>query len=450
MEVKSLFLVAFWLCSFTLAEEKSAKSVIPCAINSLISEHYSKNSVSQEGKINFVWFGKSGEMPKWIVEFLKASRSTTTIEIWQSELRYKNKNRFKYRLGPSSIVIFDSLKRFKKSASNILWTEEKYRRQHLVYVPLLKTSDIRDSISDGFLIDHVNFLMNVTENSVKLVTGYMFTQKACRRLQFKSINRFDFETLRWENSNFYTNKYKNFYGCELIVADGYIDVIEIERLLRMVFMDSLNANLSTNKLYPEDCEYCDLTLYEQIIVRNEYKDFLVSDPYLYLGFTFAVPPGEPYSDLQKMFMMFDFDLWIAIVTTFIIALCATLTLNLVSRSIRNLIAGRVVSPTLNVFEIFLCGGQVHVPRGSFARILLILFIVWSLIIRTCHQSMLFELLQADLRKPKLKTLDQFFKSNLSLFMFKNSFLLDDCFKEHMAMPSTRFVKKLKFSTSKFY
>ena len=44
-----------------------------------------------------------------------------------------------------------------------------------------------------------------------------------------------------------------------------------------------------------------------------------------------------------------------------------------------------------------------------------LFIIWCLIIRTCHQSMLFELLQADIRKPTMTTLEQLFQSNVTFF-----------------------------------
>lgn len=34
------------------------------------------------------------------------------------------------------------------------------------------------------------------------------------------------------------------------------------------------------------------------------------------------------------------------------------------------------------------------------------FVIWSLIIRTCYQSMLFQYLQADLRQSEVKTIDE--------------------------------------------
>ena len=52
------------------------------------------------------------------------------------------------------------------------------------------------------------------------------------------------------------------------------------------------------------------------------------------------PPGDPFTDLERMFMMFSFETWIAIAITFVIALMATFSLNFVSAKVRNFIAGR--------------------------------------------------------------------------------------------------------------
>ena len=52
--------------------------------------------------------------------------------------------------------------------------------------------------------------------------------------------------------------------------------------------------------------------------------------------------------------------------------------------------------------------------------------------------MLFELLQADLRKPTAKTLDEFFEGNYTLFIWEKSFLgVDEFFRERMNMTSTK-------------
>ena len=142
-----------------------------------------------------------------------------------------------------------------------------------------------------------------------------------------------------------------------------------------------------------------------------------------------------------MFKMFDFETWMAITATLVIGLLVSLSLSFLSVTVKKFIAGRdIPSPTMNFISIFLTGGQQKTPGRNFARFLFILFVVWSLLIRTCHQSMLFELLQADLRRPTIRTLDEFFGSNLTFYEFNNSLIFSsEDFEERMNMSSTRFV-----------
>ena len=140
--------------------------------------------------------------------------------------------------------------------------------------------------------------------------------------------------------------------------------------------------------------------------------------------------------------MFDAELWMAIGVTLVIGLLTTVILDFVSDEVRNFIAGRdIQSPTMNFLSIFLTGGQPKTPRRNFARFIFILFVVWSLIIRTCHQSMHYELIQADLRRPTIRTLDELFESNLTLIGYKESLLFNDYyFLERMKMKSTKYVE----------
>jgi len=57
-----------------------------------------------------------------------------------------------------------------------------------------------------------------------------------------------------------------------------------------------------------------------------------------------------------------------------------------------------------------------VPRRNFARFLLMLFIIWSLIFRTCYQGLLFEYLQGDGRKPPIKSIKELLSRNLTYFI----------------------------------
>ena len=209
-------------------------------------------------------------------------------------------------------------------------------------------------------------------------------------------------------------------------------------LLQLIFGRTLKAKLvqkmDANLFF---CPECDLMMLEFGIFVL-YDDFIFADPHRFELYTFAVSTGEPYTEVERMFMMFSLELWIAIAITLSIAIFATIMLKFVSKKIRDFIVGRYVNnPTMNIISIFLTGSQFKTPGRNFARFLLILFIIWSLIIRNCHQSMLFQLLQADLRRPAMQTLDAIFESNLTVYLQDRSYLLDDYFKERMKMPSTK-------------
>ena len=440
MKLKRSFVIVWLTMLLNLASGKKKCSVVPYAINAIIEQYFVnlENSAGRVG-INFI-SDNDLESSKLRDQLLKIKSANTKVTVLNTNLDDGEM----YELGDSGIVIFDSVKRFLEKSSSIWWvTDERHQNHHLVYVPGLTTLDIIKTFEDGFLIDHVNFLMHETDNSIELVTTYMFTPQACKELQFKTINRFNLQTLEWENSIFYPNKYENFYGCKLIVAHNQEDFFNLfhYNLMKMIFEEQLNAKLVlTRNEDPLCCEKCDLTIQKLYIKRNYHDKWIRSDPVNFESFRIVIGPGEPYTDLERMFMMFDFELWIAISVTFSIALIATVALNFISRKIRNFIVGRYVqNPTMNMISIFLTGSQARTPGRNFARFILMLFIFWSLIIRTCHQSMLFTFMQADLRRPTIKTLDEFFQSNLTYYDFEGAVVFDEYFEEQMNKSSTRLV-----------
>jgi hypothetical protein len=108
-----------------------------------------------------------------------------------------------------------------------------------------------------------------------------------------------------------------------------------------------------------------------------------------------------------MFMMFDFDVWLMIAFTFIGAMLIIQIINFCSDKVKDLVFGEGIRvPTINFVAIIFGLGQTVLPRKSFARFLLVMFIILCLILRTCHQSLLYTLMQAEIRKPELETVNE--------------------------------------------
>ena len=443
MKLKWFLVTVTWTFWLSLASGKRQSFVVPSAIKSIIEEHFSKITATFPGKVDVVLFGnKTGEFELFIIKLSKVQSLNVNIKFCHGDLNGIKTGK-QFQMNSSSIVFFDSVEGFNASAPKIKWiSHPRQRSQHLVHVPGLTILDIVNAFPDGFDIDQVNFLMNATKNSIKLVASFMFTDHACRVQQLKTINRFNSNTLKWANSIFYPKKYQNMHGCKLTIMER--DEKRIGALMNLIFKTGLNAQLSPiqNISKIQDCKQCDFIQQEQFIAHN-FSEVCIANQHDFEIFTFAVPPGEPYTDLERMFMMFSEDLWIAIGVTLLIGVLATLSLHFQSDKVRKFIAGRdIQSPTMNLISIFLNGGQVQTPGRNFARFIFIQFVMWSLIIRTCHQSMLFELMQADLRRQPIRTLDEFFASNLTLHELKgyenNSLItIDEYFIERMAKPETR-------------
>ena len=238
MKLKQSFVPVLVIILLNLVSGKEKGSVVPYAINAIIEKHF-VNLETYPGKVDFTFIGNNDlEFSKYMDKLLKIKSANTKVQISTIGLHEDFDNGGTYELGDSGIVIFDSVKRFVENASALFWvSNERHRSHHLVYVPRLKTSDIINTFVDGFDTDHVDFLMHEADNSIELVTTYMFTPQACQKVQLKTINRFDLQTLEWENSIFYPKKYENFYGCELQVAYEKHNLLSVPlyNLMKMTF-----------------------------------------------------------------------------------------------------------------------------------------------------------------------------------------------------------------------
>lgn len=125
----------------------------------------------------------------------------------------------------------------------------------------------------------------------------------------------------------------------------------------------------------------------------------MTTPFFQTQLFWALPDGKPYTEFQKMWMMFEIDLWIAIAVFILLWFASIQLINLMPKTVQKFVYGsNVCTPKLNMLSLFLNGLQHKVPGRNFARFVLTLLIIWCLIIRTCYQSMLFTFLQSDLRE----------------------------------------------------
>ncbi|KAG5667899.1 hypothetical protein PVAND_015864 [Polypedilum vanderplanki] len=71
-------------------------------------------------------------------------------------------------------------------------------------------------------------------------------------------------------------------------------------------------------------------------------------------------------------------------------------------------------PGYNALGVFFGVAFLGLPRKTLSRYILIIYIWFCLIIRTCWQSMMFELMTSDMRKPLPQTLDDLRELNYTI------------------------------------
>lgn len=280
------------------------------------------------------------------------------------------------------------------------------------------------------------------EKSIRLLTFVWYSLRKCNTSQLIEVNRFDKTSERWQNKDFKIDKFTTFFGCRInflfkggmpefasiaidyenkAISDcqGYICNIVKDFSLPLNYTYHMNMHNSTHPLWPEiptDVYIRESTLNLKFVADSNYKT-LATRPIYHLNQYITVTPGEEFDGYEKLVLPFDENTWIWIGITFASAFVTIFVLKFVEPSMKNFVVGRgVEEPGLNVFRAFFGLSQVVCPEKNFARYLLMMFILFSLIIRTAYQGKMFEFLQKEMRKPTLATIEEMIEQNFTFYM----------------------------------
>lgn len=75
---------------------------------------------------------------------------------------------------------------------------------------------------------------------------------------------------------------------------------------------------------------------------------------------------------------------------------------------------------MNILSVFLGVSMPLLPRQSFARSLLMMFLLFSIVKRTLYQGALFQFLQADDRNKEVQSIDELVEKNFKVYILPSS------------------------------
>lgn len=203
--------------------------------------------------------------------------------------------------------------------------------------------------------------------------------------------------------------------------DEYVLFIPDDEL-SIFYLGENDINIyAVNGTYKTPNVYFDLFGIQQLLNTN----LRMTRTFFDLKFELFVTPAVTYSPYEKLLLPFDIFIWTFLVVTFVATFIVIFILNHLSKSIQWLVYGKQVqTPFLNVISILLGISQTKLPTESFSRFILILFIFFCLIFRTCYQSKMYEFMTSEPRRPPPKTIHDLISRSYLMYSAKISRVSD--------------------------
>lgn len=293
-----------------------------------------------------------------------------------------------------------------------------------------------------FYILNINMIVeDFPLNSAQLYTYFPFTESNC--------NSLDPIQLDHNLENIYPDKLKNMFGCPIYVAsvtiapnvmiihhgDERYSFDGIEGKILMIMSQRLNFRpvgkipadgKKWGTIYPNGTVTGAMRMmidYEVNITmgafglqntRRQIMDYIIT---LQTTIGFIIPPGKPYTSFKKLFLPLSTNAWLLIAITFTVGFIVIAIMKYAGSRIRNFVIGqRNTLPYPNMLNIFLGGTISRIPNRNFARYLLMLWMILTLIIRSLYQGGLFTYLERQVNSSNPDTVPALIKENFVFYL----------------------------------
>lgn len=300
-------------------------------------------------------------------------------------------------------------------------------------------------------IFNVNVVFEKSDGIIAVKTFMPFNVNNCNDTKPIIINEFKNGNFLNGLNEFFPDKMTNLFGCSVRVSvcnhlKPYIVVTKSEngeyqvdggRDFKLINLLSKHLNFSIDYAYIGQIGYffengsasgilkgllnneSDLTLCSWLLKANRLKFFDATTAYDSEPITFIIPPGKAFTNFEKLIYPFDKLLWILIITSFIIGVFAIFIIKRHSTDTQNFVFGTgIKSPYLNMFIGFIGGTQVVLPKRNFARFLLMIFLMHSLVMRTLYQGSFYKLMQSSKHHKEIDSIEELVEKDFKFYVYQ--------------------------------
>lgn len=349
----------------------------------------------------------------------------------------------------SSVFVIESFQEFTEIYKNIKPNVFKFSGLYLIVLVSGEIPEIEQIFKLLWKLQIYNSdVMFQDENGTVHVETFMpFTAGQCNDIKPVLINQFQNGKFLNEEETFFKDKMRNLHRCSVRVAisnntkpfitsrkaaDGNYKFSGRDiNLIRMI-SETLNFSINytfigkTGFFYGNSSSEgplkalldgeADLTVSDWWLKSNRLVHFDSSTPYFSDSIIFVVPPGREWSSWQKLVFAFSSLVWILVLTIFFVGFLVISIVRLCSKAVQNFVFGsKVTTPNLNIITAFIGGSQKILPKRNFARFLLMIFLMYSLVMRTLYQGSFYNLLQDEKRFQSAQTVDKLIEEDFSFY-----------------------------------
>jgi hypothetical protein len=349
-------------------------------------------------------------------------------------------------------------------------TKKSRPLKFLVYVEEIENSELILSNMSHYIkrpwmntvnLQSFEFFLTRDHSSINLTANVLFSEVKSMKYSLKLLNSFDMKSQKWNQKLRNFDHFSNFYDCVLSFALNFDNLaysqeirdylhnpILNEEKLRLAMMNknfkveglmsellqlmakranftvhivldngnpSNPGNAFTSRNYEITGPRTIYLMTSNIDISSELYHW--SDQVGYTCYYYLVTPNDFYTNYEKLVMPFDELTWILLLLTFGLTFGMIFGLHRCPRWIRTIVFGSGINnPAYNALGIFFGISQFRLPRETFSRALLILFAWFCLIFRTCWQSMMFEFMTTDMRKPYPESIEDLRSMNYTIMI----------------------------------
>ena len=389
------------------------------------------------------------EMTDFVSNFLDKISKNFKISVRYETIKTSNKFQSNIiRKKRSIIIIADTVENLFGIIMKISPKVFKLNGHYLIVLIDGKLQDMQKIFSFLWFqkLTNVNIIYE-NENGAILVETFMpFQSGQCDNTEPVLIASFKNGKVVQRTKDFFPKKLKNLHNCEIRVRTAVSEPYVIAKLLPNLTYELKGIDISLMKSLAESFNFkINISfklesgyLYENgsasgnfLSLMNNQTDFIFngftlsslriryfdsSVSYISDSVTFVVPPGSHLTSFEQLVNPFELSFWIVILVCFITGISVILTLKQFSQKVQNFVFGSNVKNSIfNMFETWMTGQQHILPRRNFARYLLMMFMIYSFVIRSLYQGAYFKLLRSNRNHKEVQTINEMIENDFKFY-----------------------------------